>query len=153
MVISSDIISNEPVGNSENILYMHRIHNIQVQLITYHIKVAKFQRIWLNAKQDNFTGIKFFDGPSVKCRVIPITLYKLYGTSFQIIAQVCKKVILQYKGVNLTQIHKKFVKGNFFNFEIPGYVCDDIKMCGLQFENITRNAYQSHCCGFCIQRS
>ena len=103
-VISRNIISNEAVGNSENILYMHRIYSMEVKLITYHIKVSKFQRIWVNVKQANFTEIKCFDGPSVKSRVMPIKIDKLYGTTFQIIAQVCKEVILLYKGVKLTQI-------------------------------------------------
>ena len=112
MVISRNIISNEAVGNSENILYMHRIYSMEVKLITYHIKVSKFQRIRVNVKQANFTEIKCFEGPSVKSRIMPIKIDKLYGTTFQIIAQVCKEVILHYKGVKLTQIHNQFAKGN-----------------------------------------
>ena len=78
MVIPRDSILNEPVGNSENILYIHRIYHMQVEIITYHIKVTKFQWILIKAKQDNFTEIKFFDGPSVKSRVIPIKIDNLF---------------------------------------------------------------------------
>ena len=133
MVISRNSISNEAVEGIKNIFYVHRIHTIQLRLITYHIKVAKFQRICVMTTERSTAKIKYFDGPSVKSKVISIRIIKVCGTTYQLIAQTFDETIWQYWGEKLSQIQKYLLKGKSFSFEIPGYQCYDIRICGLQF--------------------
>ena len=134
IVISRNVISNEAVGNISKILYMHRIHTIQLKLITYHIKVSKFQTICFYVTKEIYTNIKIFDGPSVESKVIATRMGKTCGATFQIITQISEKIVLQYKGENLSQIQNQFVGVNILNFEIPGFLCDIIRICGIKFE-------------------
>ena len=138
LVMSRNVISNEAVGNIENIIYLHKIQTIPVKLITYHIQVVKFQRICIITRKRLIAQIKIFDGPSVKSKDMSIRKSRICGTTFQITVQVCHEVILKYRAEQLLHIQKYFLKENSFNCEIPGNQCNDIKICSLQFETLPR---------------